>query len=161
MPTPIFPKRILLELRPALAGHARIPQATRLLFRSLTSLGELHIEGLLQSGERMLTPGLPPRGRGWFGSLSTDQQLNRLGRIVIAIEQGTWDSHVGTTAQTIVMALKHILGGSQSLSRFDAEHFRDFLWRRFFAHTLPPEDFELVTQSAFRVARVPWLAMHI
>jgi glycosyltransferase involved in cell wall biosynthesis len=161
MPMSKLPLRVLLELRPALAGHAGIPQATRLLFRSLASLCDLHVEGLLQSGERMLTPGLPPRGTGWFGRLSKDQQLNRLGRVVIAIEQSTWDSHVGTTVQTILMALKHMLGGRQSLSHFEAEHFRDFLWRRFFARTLPPEDFELVTRLAFRVARIPWLAMHI
>jgi glycosyltransferase involved in cell wall biosynthesis len=155
------PLRILLELRPALGGHAGIPQATRLLFRSLALLEDVHVEGLLQSGEQVLTRGLPPRGAGWFGALSPDQQLNRLGRVVIAIEQATWDSRVHATLQTVVMAVKHILGGSQTLSRFEGQHFRDFLWRRFFARTLPPEDFELVTQSAFRVARVPWLAMHI
>jgi len=161
IPQSKLPLRILLELRPALAGHAGIPQATRLLFRSLASLGDLHIEGLIQSGEHVLTSGLPPRDAGWFGGLSTDQQLNRLGRIVIGIEQGTWDSHVRATAQTIAMALKHMLGGSQTLSRFEPRHFRDFLWRRFFARTLPPEDFELVTRPDFRVARIPWLAMHI
>jgi glycosyltransferase involved in cell wall biosynthesis len=59
------------------------------------------------------------------------------------------------------MAIKHLVGGSQTLSRFDALHFRDFLWRRFFARTLPPEDFDLVTGAAFRIARIPWLAMHI
>src|SRR6202050_2351648 len=59
------------------------------------------------------------------------------------------------------MPAKHLLGGSQPLWRFEAQHFQDFLWRRFFARTLPPEDFELVTQAAFRVARIPWLAMHI
>jgi glycosyltransferase involved in cell wall biosynthesis len=155
------PLRILLELRPALGGHAGIPQATRLLFRSLALLEDVRVEGLLQSGEQVLTPGLPPRGAGWFGGLPTDQQLNRLARVVIAIEQGIWDSHVHATVQTIIMALKHVLGGSQTLSRFDAQHFQDFLWRRFFARTLPPEDFELVTRSAFRVARIPWLAMHI
>jgi glycosyltransferase involved in cell wall biosynthesis len=155
------PLRILLELRPALGGHAGIPQATRLLFRSLAALDEARIEGLLQSGERVMTRGLPPRGRGWFGALSQDQQLNRLGRIVIAIEQGTWDSRVHATAQTIFMALKHVLGGTQQLTRFDARHFQDFVWRRLFAQTLPPEDFELVTRAGFRVARVPWNAMHI
>jgi glycosyltransferase involved in cell wall biosynthesis len=155
------PLRILQELRPALGGHAGIPQATRLLFRGLSLLDDVHVEGLLQSGERALAPGLRPRGTGWFGGLSTDQQLNRLGRVVIAIEQGTWDSYVHATAQTIMMAVKHLLGGSQTLSRFEAKHFRDFVWRRFFARTLPPEDFELVTRAAFRIARIPWVAMHI
>jgi glycosyltransferase involved in cell wall biosynthesis len=154
-------QRILLELRPALGGHAGIPQATRLLFRSLALLEDVQVEGLLQSNEHMLTPGLPPRGARWLGSLSTDQQLNRLARIVIALEQGSWGSRTFATLHTIAMVFNHLLGGSQTLSRFDAQHFQDFLWRRFFARTLPPEDFELVTQAAFRVVRIPWLAMHI
>src|ERR1700679_3235778 len=74
---PGLPLRILLELRPALGGHAGIPQATRLLFRSLALLDDVRVEGLLQSSERVLAPGLPPRGAGWFGGFSTDEQLNR------------------------------------------------------------------------------------
>jgi glycosyltransferase involved in cell wall biosynthesis len=155
------PLRVLLEMRPALGGHAGIPQATRLLFRSLALLDEVHIEGLLQSHERVLSPGLPPRGVGWLGKQSTDQQLNRLGKVVIAIEQGNWASHAHTTALTFVMALKHLLGGTEKLTRFDARYFQDFVWRKFFARTLPPEDFELVVRAAFRIARIPWNAMHI
>lgn len=161
MQNPKAPLRILMELRPALGGHAGIPQATRLLFRSLALLEDVHIEGLLQSAERSLTPGLPPRGVGLLGPLTIDQRLNRLSRIVIAIETGSWGSYVHTTFHTIVMAVKHLLGGRQQLMGFEAQHFRDFLWRRFFAKTLPPEDFEVVTRAAFRVARVPWIAMHI
>jgi glycosyltransferase involved in cell wall biosynthesis len=155
------PLRILLELRPALGGHAGIPQATRLLFRSLAPLENFSVEGLLQSGERVLTRGLPPHGAGWFGPLSKDQELNRFARIVIAIEQGSWNSRLHATAQTIVMALKHMLGGKEQLTRFDAQHFQDYVWRRLFAKTLPPEDFEIVMQAGFRVARIPWNAMHI
>jgi len=155
------PLRVLLEMRPALGGHAGIPQATRLLFRSLALLDEVRVEGLLQTHKRVLSSGLPPRGRGWMGKLSTDQQLNRLGRVVIALEQGTWASPVHATALTIMMAVKHLLGGNQKLTRFDAGHFQDFVWRKFFARTLPPEDFELVMRAAFRIARIPWNAMHI
>jgi glycosyltransferase involved in cell wall biosynthesis len=158
---PSAPIRVLLELRPALGGHAGIPQATRLLFRSLAMLNDVHIEGLMQSGEQMLGRGLPPRGPGLFGPLSSHKQLNRLGRVVIAIEQGVRDWHTSATAHTIAMALKHLFGGKQQLTRFDARHFRDFVWRRFFARTLPPEDLEIVMRAAFRIARVPWNAMHI
>jgi glycosyltransferase involved in cell wall biosynthesis len=161
IPPAQLPLRVLLELRPALGGHAGIPQATRLLFRSLASLENFHLAGLLQSGENLLSRGLPPSNAGWLRGLSTDRQLNQLGRVVIAIEQDIWDWHVHATLQTVVMAVKHLLGGSQRLWRFEAQHFQDFLWRRFFERTLPPEDFELVTRAAFRVARIPWLAMHI
>jgi glycosyltransferase involved in cell wall biosynthesis len=155
------PLRILLELRPALGGHAGIPQATRLLFRALSLLDDVHVEGLLQNSERVLTRGLPSKDSRWTRPLSTHRRLDRLGRIVIAMEQRPWDCHLHATTQTIGMAIKHLLGGRQTLSRFDAKHFRDYIWRRFFARTLPPEDFGLVTQSTFRVARIPWLAMHI
>jgi glycosyltransferase involved in cell wall biosynthesis len=161
LPTSKSPLRVLLELRPAFGGHAGIPQATRLLFRSLATLGEIRVEGLLQSSERVLTPGLPARGPGWFGVLSTDQQLNRLGRVVIAIEQGIWGAHIHPTVRTMLMAIKHMLGGAQQLTHFDARHFQDYIWSRLFARTLPPEDLELVTRVAFRVACIPWNAMHI
>jgi glycosyltransferase involved in cell wall biosynthesis len=124
-------------------------------------LDDVVVEGLFQSGERVLRSGLPSKGNGLFGTLHTDQQLNRLGRVVIAIEEGNWSSHAYATAHTIGMALKHLLGGTQKLTRFDPHHFQDFVWRRFFARTLPPEDFKVVTQATFRIARIPWNAMHI
>src|SRR5882724_8730992 len=80
---PGVPLRVLLELRPALGGHAGIPQATRLLFRSLSMLEDVLVEGLVQSGERVLRSGLSSRGNGLFGQMQADQQLNRLGRVVI------------------------------------------------------------------------------
>jgi glycosyltransferase involved in cell wall biosynthesis len=155
------PLRVLLEMRPALGGHAGIPQATRLLFRSLAILENVRVEGLLQTHQRVLSRGLPRGDSDWFGALSPDQQLNLLGRVVIAIEQGTWGSHLHAAALTIIMAVKHLLGGSQKLTRFDPRHFQDFVWRRFFARTLPSEDYQLVMRAGFRIARVPWNAMHL
>jgi glycosyltransferase involved in cell wall biosynthesis len=155
------PLKILLEMRPALEGHAGIPQETRLLFRGLSLLDNVRVEGLLQSSERLLAPGLPPGGKGWAGPLSVDQQLNRLGRLVITLEQRTWQGYVNAVVHTIGMAFRHALGGRQRLGRFDPDHFRDYIWRRFFARTLPPADFDLVTRAGFRIARIPWSAMHL
>src|SRR5215472_912048 len=155
------PLRVLMELRPALSGHAGIPQATRLLYRSLASLDEVRVAGLLQSGEHVLSRGLPPPERGWLGSLAADRQLNRLGRVVISIEQRTLNLYAHAALLTLGMLLRHPFGGRQRLTRFEPEHFRDFLWRRFFARTLPAEDFDLVLRTAFRIARLPWNAQHI
>src|SRR5277367_1197385 len=173
MIAPKAPFKILLEMRPALEGHAGIPQETRLLFRGLSMLDGVKVEGLLQSGDQLLARGLPPSGRGWFGPLSTDRQVNRLGRVVITLEQRywvkkantpkrrSWFSVVKITAYTVAMALWHTVGGRQTLARFDAHNFRDYIWRRFFARTLPAADFDLVTRARFRIARIPWGAMHI
>jgi glycosyltransferase involved in cell wall biosynthesis len=153
--------RLLMELRPAMGGHAGIPHATRILFRSLSLLKDFRVEGLLQTLDRVLPPGLPTNDSMWRSPLSADRQLNQLGRVVIAIEHRNWGSRAYATVQTVAMAFKHLLGGRQTLTRFDARHFADFFWRRFFARTLPPEDFEIVTRAGFQIARVPWAAMHI
>jgi glycosyltransferase involved in cell wall biosynthesis len=153
--------KILLEMRPALEGHAGIPQETRLLFRGLSLLDNVSVEGLMQSSERVLAPGLPPNGRGLFGRLSRDQQLGRLGRAVISLEQGYWDSIPRAYLHTFAMAVWHLIGGRQKLTSFDALHFRDFIWRRYFSPTLPSADFEVVTSAGYRIVRVPWKGMHI
>jgi hypothetical protein len=62
MTTTEAPLKILLEMRPALEGHSGIPQETRLLFRGLSLLENVQVEGLLQSGDQMLARGLPPSG---------------------------------------------------------------------------------------------------
>ena len=54
----------------------------------------------------------------------------------------------------------HLLVTVAKLFRFDPLHFRDFVWRSLFSKTLPLEDFDAVTSSQFRVARVPWSTMH-
>jgi glycosyltransferase involved in cell wall biosynthesis len=173
MSTPKTPLKILLEMRPALQGHAGVPQETRLLFRGLSMLENVCVEGLLQSGDQLLARGLPPNGKRWLGPLSTDRQLNRLGRVVIALEEPTRVRKgsgpkqrrrflfLKTAVYTVAMACWHAIGGRQELSRFDANNFRDYIWRRFFARTLPSADFDLVTRAGFRIARVPWAAMHI
>jgi glycosyltransferase involved in cell wall biosynthesis len=164
MTVPKAPLRILVEMRPALEGHAGIPQETRLLFRGLSVLDDVRVEGLLQSGDSLLARGLPPSGRSrWGRPLAMDRQLDRLGRVVISLERTTftWLAYSETVLHTIGMALWHAIGGRQTLWRFDAQHFRDYIWRRFFARTLPSADFDVVARASFRIARIPWGAMHI
>ena len=68
------PLRVLIEMRPALEGHAGIPQETRLLFRGLSMVDNVQVEGLMQSAERVLARGLPVNGARWFGKLSRDAE---------------------------------------------------------------------------------------
>src|ERR1700690_2027946 len=131
-------------MRRAAGGRAGIPQETRLLFRGLSLLGDVQIEGLMQSPENVLAAGLPAPGSNGLARLRPDEQLDRLGRVIIKLEEGGWDSRVRAALYTIAMALGHLCGHTQRLSHFDARRFRDYLWWRFFALTLPPTDFELV-----------------
>ena len=147
--------KILLEMRPALDGHAGIPQETRLLFRGLRLIEGVEVEGLIQSSGHVLARGLPP-GAGAAARMPAHKQINRLSRVVISVKQELFNAHL----TTIWMALRQLAGGSETLARFDATHFRDFIWRSLFARTLHAEDFETVANANFRIARVPWTGMH-
>jgi len=153
--------RILMELRPALGGHAGIPQATRLLFRNLAGSAQFALTGLIQSHNKVLARGVGKRLPNSASGLSRDKEIDRYGRVVISIEQGVTDWYIRAVILTVLSVIKHAAGGAHRLRVFDAEAFHDFVWRRFFENTLPPEDFEQVVQAAYRVVRLPWTAMHL
>ena len=147
-------RRILVELRPALEGHAGIPQETRLLFRALRSLGELEVTGLLQSSTQLLPSG--------SAAAALDAVVERLGRSAMTRDRPRrrWGD-IATALVTIGMALRWNLGGTEALTPCDARRCRDFLWEKLFAKSLPAADFDLVTGGAFCVARIPWSALQI
>lgn len=155
--------KILLEMRPALDGHAGIPQATRLLFRGLCGLEGITAEGLLQSSSRVVAKGLPDKSGAW----SDDRRINRLSRVVVSLDHRGERSLFERAAHGLRLALaparltgRSLLGLPQGLTRFAPRHFEDFVWRALFEKTLPPDDFSAVTQAGYRVARMPWTAAH-
>lgn len=146
---------VLLEMRPALDGHAGIPQETRLLFRGLCAIPEINATGLIQSSGYVLAKALPADAKT-AAALPVHKQLNRLSRVVVSSKQDLSNAHLAAVG----MALRHLLGGVEELGRFDPHHFKDFIWRSLFARTLHSADFDAVTSAEYRVARVPWTAMH-
>ncbi len=156
------PLRILFELRPALEGHAGIPQETRLLFRCLATAPNLQMTGLLQSSGRLLPAGLPASNQEGAGDLSADERVERMGRIAITLDSPfSWSATFNTVLQTVRMAFQTNTRRREVLTRFESAHFKDFLWQRLFAKTLPAEDFDIVTRQEFRIFRLPWSALQI
>jgi hypothetical protein len=156
--------KLLLELRPALDGHAGIPQESRLLFRGLSLLPDLAVEGLIQSSVRKLAKGLPETN----SVLSKDRQINRLSRVVVSLEvnnkRSKFEEFNDDVAEILAgagLVVSNIVGRRQRLTIFNPEHFRDFVWRSLFARTLPHADFDITTRAQFRVASVPWTMMHV
>lgn len=149
--------RVLLETRPALDSHAGIPQQTRLLFRGLSLIPELEVEGLLQSSTHALAAGVPRRMKTGRRRLEVHKKIDRLARIVIMLEQRFLRSHLSAP----LAAIRRLCGFSEHLTRFETGQFRDFIWRRLFSKSLPSADFEVVTKRPFRVVKTPWSAMHI
>jgi glycosyltransferase involved in cell wall biosynthesis len=151
---------VLLEMRPALGGHSGIPQSTRLLFRHLVALDTLEVEGLIQTSATVLAPGLPPTAAASARAAAPDKDLNRLGRVVLSLDRPVRTRHLHATVLTLAMYARHAMGHRQQLSRLPAGYFRDYLWRRMFERTLAAQDLPIVSRAAFRIARIPWGAMH-
>jgi len=146
---------VLLEMRPALDGHAGIPQETRLLFRGLRRLPGIEPIGLIQHHGRVLSRGLPPDERKRH-RLPVHKRLNRLSRVVISLEQRLGNPYIAAAK----LAVRLSLGSTERLDYFDATYFRDFVWRSMFGRTLHADDFESVTSAQFRTVQVPWKSMH-
>jgi glycosyltransferase involved in cell wall biosynthesis len=167
-PTQASPIRALMELRPALSGHAGIPQETRLLFRSLLDLPDLEFSGLIQSSNHLLAPGTPSPGSAELERLAVEQRIERLSRVVISSQAQDGAGLVlraldqlrlmGAAAASMMGAA---LGNSHRLGHFEPAHFKDFIWRGLFSKTLPAEDFDAITSARYRVARLPWSWAHL
>ena len=116
--------KILLELRPALDGHAGIPQETRLLFRGLAQLPGVQVDGLLQSSQQRLANGLPA-DEAELSRWPMDKRINRLSRVVVSLQPSEtmdWLMHVqralGLTLSAAAMVAGTLLGRRQPLTRF-------------------------------------------
>ncbi len=160
--------KILLELRPALDGHAGIPQETRLLFRGLRLIEGVDVEGMIIHSSRVLAPGLPSNPQYSNRPRRVDLEIYKLSRTIISLQESLHPKLLNKTGINLdlligafSMVLMHLVGASQKLTRFEPAHFRDFIWRNFFSKTLPDSDFELVTTARYRVSRLPWTMMHI
>jgi glycosyltransferase involved in cell wall biosynthesis len=159
---------ILVELRPALEGHAGIPQEARLLFRGLGQLAGVEVQGLIQSSDRFLAPGLS-QSPASDQSLPAHEQIDRLSRVVVSLQPPVVRrsrlpvrvfNYAVRLAQYAALPMRSVLGLRERLTWFDPTRFHDFVWRSLFAKSLPVEDFEQVTRAKYRVARVPYGLMH-
>jgi glycosyltransferase involved in cell wall biosynthesis len=155
--------KVLLDMRPALDGYSGIPQETRLLFRGLAALPEVTVSGLMQSSNLLLDAGLPEHGP----ALSPAQAIDRLSRVVVSLQQGPSSHRLEHLRKRLMLALGSAavaaggqLGLRTRLSRFEAAHFKDYVWRALFAKTLPVEDLDAVIAQDFRVLRWPWAYAH-
>jgi glycosyltransferase involved in cell wall biosynthesis len=149
--------KVLVELRPAFEGHAGIPQETRLLFRGLQQLDSLQVDGMLQSSSRLLAKGLPADAAA-RNSWPVHKQFNRLSRVVVSAQPGRRFNPLDIARATFKFTSS--LFGRTSLTTFDPNAFRDFVWRNLFARTLPSSDFDAVTRTGYRVLQLPWNGMH-
>jgi hypothetical protein len=154
-------------LRPALDGHSGIPQETRLLFRGMAGMQGVDVVGLILSSNLVVEEGLPVRGGALVDRIPEEQRIDRLSRVVVSLQQGAashrlehWRRRVLRLVRPIGAVLMSAIGRRVPLGGFDPTHFEDFIWRGFFAKSLPDDDFQLVTSRTFRVLRWPWSSLH-
>lgn len=155
--------KLLLELRPALDGHAGIPQETRLLFRGLAAMDGVEVIGLIQSSSLPIERGLPLRDGEIDRTATADERIDRLSKVVVSLQPRPGVNglegarrHFRRYFGPMGAAAKSLLGLKVGLTAFDATHFKDFVWRTLFAKTLPLADFESVTSRGFRILCWPY-----
>jgi glycosyltransferase involved in cell wall biosynthesis len=153
---------VLLDLRPALDGHSGIPQETRLLFRGLGQLDGVKVSGLIQSSNLAIEAGLPLKAGKVLPVAPGADQIGLLSRVVVSLQQGASSGRLEHLRKNLLRlggplgaAIKGLFNGKVRLTAFDATHFKDYVWRAFFAKSLPVEDFEAVTSGDFRILRWP------
>lgn len=168
------PLKVLIELRPAFEGHAGIPQETRLLFCGIAQLDGVEAQGLIQTGDRFLAPGLSVPPDASAPTLASDEVIDRMSRVVVSTQAPEsprpmpWPLRaamrllrpIGRLAPLVALTVRSLVGLREPLSWFDPRHFPDFVWRSLFAKTLPLEDREQVIGARFRIARAPYGGMH-
>ncbi|MCR5891533.1 MULTISPECIES: glycosyltransferase family 1 protein [Burkholderia] len=167
---PDTPRRVLLEMRPALDGFAGIPQETRLLFRNLASSPSIEIAGLLQTSLRFLEPGTALlRDSADDRTRPISEQFNRYSRVIVSLDTKPSDKLLNEIELYLKrrriaygLMLSTVFHGRRSkipLTRFESRHFEEYVWQALFSKTLPAEDFAHVTSRPFRVCTIPWNIM--
>ncbi len=155
--------KLLLELRPALDGHAGIPQETRLLFSGLAGMDGIEVQGLIQSSSLPIDRGLPLRQGRLVQTLSQAERIDRLSKVVVSMQPKAGANRLEDLRRRVrryglplLAAAKSVLGLRVGLTGFEAAPYKDFVWRSMFAKTLPLADFDLVTSREYRILSEPY-----
>ena len=161
--------KILLEMRPALEGFAGIPQEVRLLFRGLSQLDSVDLEGMIQTSNRTLARGTKDKLWMFENAPTEAKKINRYSRVIISMAEKPYrtiadivvdfiDRRLSSTSLTLstLLGIKKI-----KLTKFESKYFEDFTWRTMFAKTLPASDFDLVSRTNHRICSITWSAMNM
>lgn len=156
-------------MRPAFEGFAGIPQEVRLLFKGLSNLSSIEVEGLLQTSHRTLAKGIK-RNRFFKNENNIGRKINRYSRVVISLTEspysGSFFKNVIEYSEKKLLSLLLLISiffniGKIKLTEFESNFFKDFIWRNLFSKTLSASDFDLVSEKNHRICSIPWHNMHM
>lgn len=157
---------LLIDLRPALDGHAGIPIETRHLFANLRRLPSdiFLVTGLLQSaGNRLKASTLAREAPNEAADIAYQSA-----QLISAFFPDKPDGRraIYTSALKRALYVRQIMRDARRdeallPSPFDAARFENFLWTQLFAKTLPPEERASVVSGAFCTLEAPWSYMSV
>ena len=157
---------LLMELRPAMAGFAGIPQETRLLFSLYHDIPDITTTGLINHSSLALSPGLARR-RTCPSDTLTERERDILSRHIKSHEApgpteltNSPSFLVKSRKQKVHRRAQAVMSIAQKLTYFQPENFQDFIWQTFFSKTLPDGDFDKATRGDFAVLSAPYAEMH-
>tara|TARA_R110000751_G_scaffold307890_2_gene433868 strand:- start:20 stop:1516 length:1497 start_codon:yes stop_codon:yes gene_type:complete len=156
--------KLLMELRPAGDGYSGIPQETRLLFSSLLENENLEMTGLLNNNRSWLGNSISKTGSDndsledlqYFRSenilsLADSERVGRLGNV---------RNMLGKALQIARLTTRRAIKRPIHVHDIDMSAYADFLWRMYFAKSLPVGKFDAITQSRYAAIKPSWSAMH-
>lgn len=157
---------LLMELRPAMAGFAGIPQETRLLYSLYHDLPGVTTTGLINHSSLALSPALTrPQTRP--SNTLTERERDILSRHIKSHEApGPTDlpnrlRHVlKRRKQKVHRRAQAVMGVPHKLTYFQPVNFQDFIWQTFFSKTLPESELDKATRGDFAVLSAPYAEMH-
>jgi glycosyltransferase involved in cell wall biosynthesis len=152
------PKRILVDLKPALEGYSGIPNESRMLFELLAKTGGVQLTGLIQHGGRKLRSALVPKDQGRSKAL----QIDAISRSVISLYED--DVHYLYKAVPLRwrnafsyarFEMRSAFGALHRTSDFAPDHFHGFLWELLFDKTLGHDVRNLILAQRFELLAEP------
>jgi glycosyltransferase involved in cell wall biosynthesis len=151
-------------MRPALDGFYGIPQETRLLFSSLSTLERFDLAGLLQMSVRRVRGGVRTRH-----SLSMALRLHRFSKTIVSLKSANssdWIEAVGLWVSDMLHRWRLRWAswsglGTLPLLHFETTFFQDFVWQQMFARSVPATERALVLRHDHRICSSPWRFMHM
>ncbi|WP_181337838.1 glycosyltransferase family 4 protein [Hyphomicrobium methylovorum] len=145
---------VLVDLKPALDGHAGIPQESRLLFRALQDLGgDFRVDGLIQHQHETLQ--IYPDADA---PLSLSDRIIRTSRTIASFDSEpvlgrlrSYQRRLARLQQMYRLRWQARRERDVPLGAFDAELFQDFVWSRLFSKSLDVQSKDVVTAARYKI----------
>lgn len=149
--------KILNELRPSAEGFAGIPQETRIIHSILLENEDLKVTGLLNSNNTLLGNTVSRISKARkdvpYAKARAALELAEIGdRDFLNVASREFNKFLSTR----FLKIASLFGKEVKIHKIDMKEHSDFLWRKYFAKTLPLSEFQKISQGEYAAMIYTW-----